>query len=293
MGLVWVGSFAVEYYVSLRHLAADEFMQSYWSKAFMPLPPWSEPGWFLRTYYSFLLMSFSTHITAVLLVPVLAFVGTLSLFSRNRSIALLVILPALMALLASALHKYPLKDRFMLFLVPFLLLLISEGLGRIHAVTVRWNRSLALLLAALPAILLIWTPGTRLQDFFITSRGSDVRPVIQYVCANRQPHDIVYLFHGSDPAFHYYAPRYGLTTGRIIVGFDTPRKRVALERFFDDVDALNGNDRVWFIFSDIYDCGDCEGDMQAFYVGYLAEFGRMLDQFNASGANAYLYDLNP
>lgn len=293
IGMIWTVSFALEYYVSLQGLAANEFLQGYWRKAFMPLPPWSDWGWFIRTYYSLLLMSLNTHITAVLIVLIMVFIGGLSLFVRKRNIALLVTLPALLVLIASALQKYPLKDRFMLFLVPFMLLLISEGLGWMYTFTAKWNRGLALILCSLPVILLVWPPGTTLEEFFLTTRGSDVRPVIHYVGENRIQDDIVYVYHATDPAFHYYAPFYGLDTGKVIVGFDTPRKRLALERFFDDVDGLAGHKRVWFIFSDISDCGECEGDMQAFYVGYLNEFGIMLDQFNASGANAYLYDLSP
>ena len=293
IGVAWIGSFAVEYYVFLRYLAADEFMQIYWDKAFVPLPPWSDISWFLKTYYSLLLMSLNTHITAVLIVATLVLIGILSLFIRNRNIALLIALPAFFALIASALQEYPLKDRFMLFLVPFLLLLISEGLGRIFISTAKWNRGLAVVLSVLPAIVLIWPPGTTLDQFFLTTRVPEVRAVIQYVAENRMPDDIVYVYHGTDPAFHYYAPFYGLNTEDIIVGFDTPRKRVALHRFFDDVEELKGKERVWFIFSDIVDCGNCDGDMQAFYVDYLNEFGVMLDQFNASGANAYLYDLSP
>ena len=293
MGLAWTGSFILEYYVSLKVLAADEFMQAYWDKAFMPLPPWSDWNWFLRTYLSLLLMSLNTHVTAVIIVAVLVLIGTLSLLNRDRTVALLVLLPGACTFLASALQKYPLKDRFMLFLIPFLLLWISEGLRRIFTLTSKWNRGLAFTLAGLPVILLIWPPGTTLDQFFSTTRGSDVRPVIQYVAKNRRPDDVIYVYHATDPAFHYYAPLYGLDTGEIIVGFDTPRKRVALNRFFDDVEGLKENERVWFIFSDITDCGGCEGDMQAFYVDYLNEFGMVVDQFHAANANVYLYDLKP
>src|SRR6185503_10504160 len=170
----------------------------------MPLPPWSDLGWFKKTFYSMLLISLNTHITAVLIVPLLIFIGSLSLFVRNRNVALLVILPGLMVLIASALEKYPLKDRFMLFLIPFLLLIISESLRLIYFFAAKWNRPLALILSSLPAILLIWHPGTTFDEFFRTTRGSDVKPVIQYIAKNRIPNDIVYVFHASDSAFSYY-----------------------------------------------------------------------------------------
>jgi hypothetical protein len=293
MGVVWIGLFAVDYYVLLRPLAADEYLQSYWGKAFMPLPPWSDPGWFEMTFYSMLLMSLHTYISAVYIVPILLTIGSLSLFVRKRTIALFFILPALLVLIASGFEAYPLKDRFMLFLTPFFLLILSEGLRGIYLFAAKWNRPLGFILAGLPVILLIWYPGTTLDQFFITTRGSDVRPVIQYVGENRKPDEIVYVFHAGESAFQYYAPLYNLETDKVIYGLSSPRKKLVLEGFYDDVESLQGEDRVWLIFSNIYDCGDCEGDMQEFYVDYLNRFGVMLEQFNAPRANAYLYDLDP
>ncbi|MCI0609915.1 MAG: glycosyltransferase family 39 protein [Anaerolineae bacterium] len=293
MGIVWIGLFAVDYYVLLRPLAADEYLKNYWGKAFMPLPPWSDPGWFEKTFYSMLLMSLHTHISAVVIVPILLLIGSVSLFVRNRRIGLLFILPALLVLIASSFETYPLKDRFMLFLIPSFLLIISEGLRGIYLFAAKWSRPLGFVLAGLPVILLIWPPGTTLDQFAITTRGSDVRPVIEYVGENRTSDEIVYVFHAGESAFQYYAPLYGLDTGKVILGFSSPRKKLALEGFFNDVEVLRGKGKVWFIFSNIYDCGDCEGDMQEFYVEYLNEFGVMLDQFNAPRANAYLYDLSP
>ena len=293
MGLVWVGLFAVDYFVFLRPLAEDEYLQNYWGKAFMPLPPWSDLGWFEKTFYSMLLMSLHTYMSAVVIVSVLLVIGSLSLLFRNRTIALLFILPALIVLIASGFEAYPLKDRFMLFLIPFFLLILSEGLRGIYSVAAKWSRPLGVVLAALPVLVLIWPPSTTLDQFFTTTRGSDVRPVIQYVGENRKHDEVVYVFHAGESAFQYYAPLYGLNTGEIIFGLSSPRKKLVLEGFYSDVESLRGNDRVWFIFSNIYDCGDCEGDMQEFYVNYINGYGVMLDQVNAPRANAYLYDLNP
>jgi hypothetical protein len=293
MGIVWIGLFAIDYFIFLRPLAADEYLQSYWGKAFMPLPPWSDLGWFEKTFYSMLLMSLHTYFSAVVTVSILLVIGGMSLLFRNRNIALLFILPALIVLIASGFEAYPLKDRFMLFLIPFFLLILSEGLRGIYSITAKWSRPLGIVLAVLPVLILIWPPGTTLSQFFITTRGSDVRPVIQYVGENRKPDEIVYVFHAGESAFQYYAPLYGLNRGEVIFGPSSLRKKFVLEGFFNDVQNLQGKDRVWFIFSNIYDCGNCEGDMQEFYVNYINGYGVMLDQINAPRANAYLYDLNP
>ena len=293
MGVIWIGLFAADYFLFLRPLAVDEYLQSYWGKAFMPLPLWSDFRWFQKTYYSMLLMSLHTYFSAVVIVSSLLVIGGISLLFRNRNIALLFILPALIVLIASAFEAYPLKDRFMLFLIPFFLLILSEGLRGIYSIVAKWSRPLGVVATAVPVFFLIWPSGTTLGQFFITTRGSDVRPVIQYVGENRKPDEIVYVFHAGESAFQYYAPLYGLNTGEVIFGPSSLRKKFVLEGFFNDVESLRGKDRVWFIFSNIYDCGDCEGDIQQFYVDHLNGYGVMLDQVNAERANAYLYDLNP
>jgi hypothetical protein len=295
MGTLWLASFGLQYLVSLRHLIADDYLQSYWQKAFMPLPPWDHADWLVRTYYSVLLTSLNrTDLILILAIPPLVLIGALSLLHRERSLAIMVIAPFFLTLVASALQKYPFKDRFVLFLVPLLLLLIAEGLGRIYTTIANWQPDAARLVYAVLAFVIFLQPVASTLDAFLNPyNASHIKPVMEYVAKNRAPGETIYVYHSTDPAFKYYAPLYGLDDQNVLIGYDTPRKRVALKGFFDDVEKLRGQDRVWFIFSDIFDCGGCEGDMQLFYVEHLSTVGVMLDSFHATGANAYLYDLNP
>lgn len=295
LAAMWIFSFGIEYFVSLRHLIADEYLQSYWQKAFMPLPPWGNLSWFVKTYYSVLLTSLTrTDLILILGIPLLVLIGVVSLFYRERIIALMLISPFFLALIASALQRYPFKDRFVLFLVPFVLLLVAEGLGQIYLMIAKWQPGVARIVYGLLAFAFFLQPTISTFNTFLTPyNNADVKPVMEYVAKNRSSNEIIYVYHSTDPAFNYYAPLYGVETQNVLVGYDTPRKRIALEGFFKDVDKLRGNDRVWFIFSEIGDCGGCQGDMQLFYVDYLSELGTMLDSFQAAGANAYLYDLNP
>jgi hypothetical protein len=105
---------------------------------------------------------------------------------------------------------------------------------------------------------------------------------------------MIYVYHSADPTFVYYAPLFGINTKdeHIIVGKSPVLKKRALQRFFENVDSLKGSKRVWFIFTDIVDCGGCDGDPQAFFVDELDKRGKLLDQSNGIGANAYLYDMS-
>ncbi len=292
---MWVFSFGLEYLVSLRYLAASDYLMSYWEKAFMPLPPGGTRAWFVRTYGSLLLTTLNrTDQIISLLVLILVPVGALSLLYRDRVTAVIIISPFFIALLASVAHKYPLWGRMMLFLVPFVLFLLAEGLGCIHSLIAKWNIRIAHVAYALPALVLFSLPflGTW-EGFLRPSVSENIKPILQYVAQHRQEEDTLYVYHTSGFVFQYYAPFYDLEHMNVLIGRNDPAKRVALRHFYEDVETLKGKKRVWFIFSGIIDCGGCEEDMQSFYVDYLDKRGTMLDRSEGIGANAYLYDLNP
>jgi hypothetical protein len=295
IGIGWLASFGLEYLVSLRHIVADEYLIDYWRKAYLPTPLWSDRGWYKDTFYSFVFFVFyrGDDLMAALTLA-LSGIGALSLLIRDRKIALLVISPFVVAVIASALQRYPLKNRFMLFLVPFALLLMAEGFRAIYRLLAKWRPDFAALFSGILVLAVIWQVVPNTYEKAISGQKDDIRPVLAYVAENRLPDDIVYVFYKTDPAFHYYAPFYGLETGNIMVGVNDPRKKVALQNFEDDVDKLVGNKRVWFVFSEVVDCPNCQPeDTQSFYLDHINKFGVMIDSFKGSGAGAYLYDLSP
>lgn len=295
IGLGWLASFGLEYMVSLRHIVADGYLIKYWRKNYAPWPPWSDKSWFIDTYYTFLFFAFHRSDNLMALITLsLAIIGSLSLLIRERKTALLVISPFIITVIVSMLQRYPLQNRFMLFLVPLVLLVMTEGFGGIYWLVARWKPKIAAVFTGLLVLAVLWQIVPITYEKAISGAKEDIRPVLEYVAENKEPDDTLYVFHSTDPAFHYYAPVYGLDTGKVIIGFDTPRKNVALQAFYEDVDALTGNDRVWFIFSEILDCSTCDWEgTQAFYIEHINSLGIMLDSFDGAGANAYLYDLNP
>ena len=294
-GIGWLASFGLEYLVSLRHIVADEYLINYWQKNYVPWPPWSDKGWFVDTYYTFLLFAFHRADNMMALITLsLSTIGVLSLSIRDRKTALLVISPFVVIAIVSMLQRYPLQNRFMLFLVPFALLLMTEGLRGIYWLIAKWKPNFSAILVGVLALAVVWQIAPVTYEKAISGAKDDIRPVLEYVARNRMPGDSLYVFHSTDPVFQYYAPFYGLDTGNVIIGYDTPRKRVALQAFYKDVAGLSGNERVWFVFSEILDCSTCDGEgTQAFYIDYINNLGTMLDSFDGAGANAYLYDLNP
>ncbi len=294
IGIGWIASFGLEYLVSLRHIVADEYLIKYWRKAYIPSPPWSNKAWYISTFYSFLFFAYHRADNVLSLATIVfSSIGAISLWLRDRKIALLVILPFVMTMITSAFQRYPLKNRFMLFLIPFAFLLMAEGMRGIYWLISKWNPQFAAIFSGLIALAVVWQIVPNTYENAVSRQTSDIRAVMEYVAENRQLNDIVYVFHNTDPVFNYYAPFYGLDTGSITIGVYSPSKRVALQNFEDDVDRLVGNSRVWFIFSELYDCLNCqEEDTQTYYLNHISKFGVLIDSFEGLGGNAYLYDIS-
>ena len=109
-------------------------MYIFWNFAFLPFPPRNLEDF--RVFAGILLDLFVNPLNLV--APVLPAIGviipivllTLGLFSlgrRDRASLSLIALPLALAVIASALRKYPLHGRLVLELVPSFFLLIAEG----------------------------------------------------------------------------------------------------------------------------------------------------------------------
>ena len=215
IGLGWVASFGLEYLVSLRHIVADGYLINYWKKNYAPWPPWSDKSWFVDTYYTFLFFAFHRADNLMALITLsLTAIGTLSLLIRDRKTALLYISPFVVTVIVSMLQRYPLQNRFMLFLVPFALFLMTEGFRGIYRLVAKWSPKFAAAFSSVLVLGVVWQIAPITYEKAISGEGADIRAVLEYVSENRRQEDILYVFHSSDPAFHYYAPFYGLDSGR-------------------------------------------------------------------------------
>ena len=224
-------------------------------------------------------------------IPVLAgillAVGCISMFVRDWRLAVFLIAPFPITMLASGFHKYPFADRLLFFSLPLAYLLIAEGCERMRALLLKFNPVVANTAWALAACLLIATPAWNAwQGFRRPWRGEDITAAMSYVRDHRLETDKIYVYYGAAPAFQYYAASYGFPEGDYVLGISS---REDPARYIEDMDHLIGNGRVWFIFSHF--CGSCVVNENHLYMDHLEEIGARLDRFWASGVEVDLYDL--
>jgi hypothetical protein len=134
VGLAWMASFAACYVVSHGMLSKERFIWNWWDFAFLPLPPRSlaELDYDVRHIVNIFdspadVKTPMGPLPTAILATVLAIAGGISLLRRWPGGLYLVTAPLAFALAASALHQYPFHGRLLIFLVPSVHMLVSEG----------------------------------------------------------------------------------------------------------------------------------------------------------------------
>jgi hypothetical protein len=271
-------------------------LQQFWKNDFMPLPPWGHWDWLGAAYLK--LLSAITGIFLplpsyfVLLYSITIIFGIILIArdnDKNRFTTSVILTSIPLMMIASALHLYPIKGRFLLFLAPFMFLLMANGLEQICLLVGKWNWPVARILGLLLMLGIVWEPARLVVQNWITPPLEEhIKPGLAYMQENWQDGDIIYVYYGGKPAFEYYRASFGFDTANLINGVmsqDDPGK------YIQDIKKLRGSDRVWFIFT--HNCDACIVHEQKHYLRYLNKIGTLISKFHGQGVNVYLYDLNP
>lgn len=283
---LWGLSFLGFYLLSLAPLSQNETLSESWRKAFPP--PGFDLAWLSDKWDDFFgnPLGFTRDRRSWAMGAWL--VGAIALGRRNPRGLMLVLAPFLATLLATYLHQYPFRSRLLLFLTPYFILAIAEG---IH-VLARQRRWLWRILAIALYIWLIVNPFFEATASFVRPVArEEIRPVMAHVRDRQQPGDRLYVFQRGEYQFQYYAERFGYQPGDYIVGVDDLDDGKAVsaaewQRYQADLDALRGSDRVWLIFSHI----DSVDEERERVLDYLRLIGTQRDRYDRPGAFALLYD---
>jgi hypothetical protein len=281
---VWACSLALYCLSSLHKVSQNQKLKEYWQDAFMPLPPTSSADirWFVDTLFS--IFSNPVGLTLTGIAATAAIIGAWRLRAAHFGRFLLLIIPIALALLASGLHLYPFRGRLLLFIAPALILFIAVGLERIQTQTRGVLPSLGPILLGL---LLLQPAIAAGRDFFRPRGFEESRPVIEYIEKHRSAGDLLYIYYPATSVVDYYRQRGLLGPIDQVIGVES---RHDWKAYRVDLEKLRGQKRVWIIFSHVWN--STGGDEQRVLLGYLDDLGGRLDEVQATGASAYLYDLS-
>jgi len=281
--LLWAASFVVSYFAILRHLSQHTVLLNYWEGGFMPFPPSSLPDvkWFIHKFFEIFENPVGLSLSGVAAMALL--IGCRALWEKSKPQLMILVAPIFFVLIASGLHKYPFSGRMLLFAVPAAMLLIGAGAGKIIEAAGR-EKIIGIALVGLLFFHPLWSASYALVK---PRTNEEIRPVMSYLQEHRQSGDVLYLYHNAAHPFQYYAPHYGFDRNDGIIGVNS---RHNWKNSFDDLDKLQGNKRVWILFSHVYNWDHV--DEEKLFVFHLDQIGTRLDAYASAGAAVYLYDLS-
>jgi hypothetical protein len=289
--LFWVAIFAFIYFISLRSLAENQDLSNYWSSAFMPMPPWSNIGWFHNHFSDMLTSTIGPSYFIIAIIGKILFVlGCLSMFARSWKTALILTMPILVTMVVSSFGKYAFGGRLLLFLAPMVTILIAEGLERFYQILHKRNFSIAICVWVILGGLLLYTPAkSALATIRNPNMKEDIKPLMAHIRDNRLNQEGIYVYYGARPAFEYYSSSYGIDSNdNIIYGAES---RADPEKYILQINnKLNVYNRVWFLFS--HDCSWCKVDEMPYILREVSANWKEERSFKSQGASCYLFNTN-
>ncbi|MEO0142332.1 MAG: glycosyltransferase family 39 protein [candidate division WOR-3 bacterium] len=283
---IWLISFLFNYTLNLKYVSQNQTLLQTWEKSFMPLPPKSiaDLKWFCYVFLRLFKNPLGFSIYEITFIAFIFLVGLFIYWQRDRNKLLMLIIPIILALLASGLKKYPFEGRLLLFIIPLMFWVIAEGLDYIKKIVSSSSHSLSLMLIA---VILLPTGIAGFYHLFSPRAPEELRPVISYVRTHKQEGDIIYLYYASYNSFLYYSRQFGFDENDYIVGIES---RTDCTQYYTDLRRLKGNPRIWFLFSHVSNIYGV--DEEKLFITILNTLGKKLDAFKAPGAACYLYDLS-
>ncbi len=206
----WAWSFAALYFLSLKRVTHNQELLTMWVDAFAPASLFSVEGW----------RWFKNSLEAIFIDPggfILPFIpqcffllGGIVFFLKDRERFFLFILPFLLVIAAAVFHTYPLKGRLLLFLLPGLMIFIARGISGLwkmysNATGLRKSGTLGYFLAVAPAVCLL----VSMLGPAVFSLGSgyckyDSRAIMRYLKENYVAGDRFFFNSGALYPFWYY-----------------------------------------------------------------------------------------
>jgi hypothetical protein len=264
------------------------FMRDFWRDAFIVVPPttsveWRRPAFLLRRLFDNMFNG-----GPALLYLAFAAAGAYAIWRRSRPIALLLLGPCALALLAAALHAYPFDNRLALFLFPLLFVVTAMGAERVASLGAGrqrwWSWAItASLLVPSTLYLLAYAPPWQRES---------LRDVLARVAVEARKDDSFFVTYGAAQGWRYYAPRLALTTHDTQI---SACRDDAARGYVDEIDRLRGAGRVWIVHVPAGKLRDAKELLAAAaQVGHSLMSIERGDHFyeDKSAVGAYLFDFS-
>jgi hypothetical protein len=206
--MLWVLVFAAMYLLLYRATADSTYMQHYWVPYFLSpsLPELDAKidhavGSGLQDWYLSDGGRWRVEAGFLLILPTVA--GAIGLARRHgKSVAAMLFVPILLAVLASTVRRYPVAPRLMLFLMPFMTMMLCEGIG---VISEQLRSRLRVPWFAVASAALLVLPGLdAVRRWAAPLDRESLRPLVRRIEGEHQPGAAIYVYGRAMPAWLFY-----------------------------------------------------------------------------------------
>ena len=292
----WVLSFCALYFGIIRQTLSDTGLANSWAGRYPD--SWLDISWLFDSFGRFFYrpLGFPGPADGIAMV---AFVTGCILLYRTAKLRLLYLSSSIIVtLFAAFLHKYPFRERLVLFLTPFALILLAEG---IVFWLKRWKKKPRILgiISLIMATTLIFVPLVRgLHGTIVptSSHFDHVRPTLRYIDTHWQSGDKLYVLPGAQLQFEFYNRRFELPMPDIIL---SQLRNIGiwkvsdadLEQHYQELKKLKQNKlrdqtRVWVLLA------RKRPKSEEAIINQLNRLGTLIERKQYPGAMVGLYDFS-
>ena len=290
VGGSWALIAAPAVFLAVRNVSPDNsaYLQRRWVAGFVPHAPRPAIGWGLDQLQKMFggsgtwIFNGGLHYGHVWIFAGLLAGGAVWFWRQRRDVLVLMIGPPAVALGASALRAYPFTERFMIFLIPSLLLLVAAGANQLSTIfrTRLAGAALAGTLIVLSTAALARTPPPQRQE--------DLRPVLASLGQQCRPGDATYVYYGASQAYRFYAQRLELPCREHVIG-RCARGRPGI--LVEDLEAMRGKSRIWIVISHASNHPEDVATLRT-YLDSIGRQAKHIMERPANDAQAYLYEID-
>lgn len=278
---VWLGIFAATFQTSGSEGSTHEGLRNWWSRHFFPFPPTSvaHVQWYIDFFFRTFAYPLGEHIAGLTAFAWL--IGLIAFLRTRMGLLLMFLLPMALTLGASALSRYPLYDRLLLFWIPGTVIFVAVGSAEIVELT----RARSKLLSGVFLTLLLGLPALQAAKQTISPyRYEETRGLTRHLDEHYQPGDLVFVNMAAMHAYEYYSGEMSLDTP----GFYRLPTLGYWGQITEQYEAMEGQPRVWIYLSHLLASIARERDM---LTSDLNRRGTVVEVHRAADSELYLYDM--
>lgn len=281
VGLTWAAAWVVMFGAVGRYAVGMKETRRTMRDGFLPIPPLDAGGWHrwnvsIRSYFVQLGPSGSEYVLGALLI-----VGIAVLWFRNRTLLAMLVLPWVLAVIASSRQLYPAAERVMLFILPMLSALVGFGADWL---THRLAPRAAAAKYLVPGLVLALVAPSAAWRALDPPVVEELGPVLEDVRDEIRPDDTVYVTPLAQAGFDYFDRQLDVP-GHTVLGTASEDDPAAVR---DDITRQGLRGRVWVITSAYFSPPE---EMAPGVVHAFSERGRRIETRHQTGASAFLYEL--